>query len=106
MNVEKTRLVAVRLTPEQFRTLSEDERELLIGVGLGYNKVLLFQWLWGALYYRAGAQTEAYQAQAAVQGVAFLLVLIGSQPQPGFRRTERRSETGRGEALAGELYAL
>lgn len=35
MNVEKPRLVAVRLTPKQFRTRSEDERELLIRVSLG-----------------------------------------------------------------------
>ena len=31
---------------------------------------------------------------------------VEDQPQPGLRRSEDRSETGRGEDLAGELYAL
>ena len=57
--------------------LSKPERELLIRLGLGANELLLFQRLWGAMYYRSDSRSEAAQAAHAVQIDSMLLMLIG-----------------------------
>lgn len=74
---QKPRLIVVRFTKAQFMALSGAERELLIRVGLGINELLLFQRLWGALYYRDDPRSDHAQAAHAVQMTSLLLVLIG-----------------------------
>ena len=45
-------LTEIRFTKEQLMQLPEEERELLMRVGLVSNDVLLFQRLWAAFIYR------------------------------------------------------
>ena len=57
-------------------SLSSEERELFIHVGLTQNDLLLYQRIWAALMYRNPKTQLAREAHAA-QSVALLLALVG-----------------------------
>jgi hypothetical protein len=68
----KPRLHEIRFTREQLLQLPEEERELLMRVGLVSNDVLLFQRLWAAFIFRDPKTPLAFEAQA-IQAVTVRL---------------------------------
>jgi beta-glucosidase len=88
-----------KLTPEQ-------KIELLGGIDSMYTRATPAIGLPRFKMSDASVGVRTWGPSTSYAGGVALAATWEDQPQPGLRRSEGRSETGRGEDLAGQLYAL